>query len=428
MLYDIQSGDNLGQIAQTNKTDVQTILDLNKNNPAVRSKDLIFAGGKLVLPDTPATPTDNTALGIVGGGSNPGFSTSDSIRAAETQAQQDQAKKDAEAKAEADRLKTQTDIATMKNTLAGGTVAPATPNLTDTYKGLLAEKDVSGFSINDYQTKIADLSKQKDALLTQFQTLKKKLPEGVSQDYASAAISKEGQAVQDQIDFIDRQINTYNTQIKNRNDVVSTIMDLTKTDFANASDKYDRQFNQNLAIYNAVQGKADKAATLEEKQVDNARANLTIIQNELKTGNMNWDSLPADKKNVIQGLEIQAGFPPGFTSFLTKNVKGDVVASNSRTAPDGTTYFDVLTRNPDGSFGKISIAAGQSKGTSGSENTILTKQQYTKLSAVGIDQSLADKLAKLEILGVSPKDITAALQTDNIDPKVYDTFLAVYKP
>ena len=50
--YTIAQGDTLSRIAQANKTSVAELMALNKNNPAVKSQDLILAGGSLNLPDS----------------------------------------------------------------------------------------------------------------------------------------------------------------------------------------------------------------------------------------------------------------------------------------------------------------------------------------------------------------------------------------
>lgn len=367
MKYKIPEGDSLSKIAAANKTTVEAIMEANKGNPAIRTRDLIFAGGTIDVPGGEATPEENPALGIVGAtGPKEGmFATSDEIRAEDDRKKEDQAKKDAEDLAEANRLRTKAEIETLKGTVAPATGAPKTPDLATAYQSLLKAPDLGGFSVQDYQQRVVDLNAEKEKLLGQFRAFKREEPKGVTKGFATGRISEEAQAAQDQIDFIDRQVDTYNAQIKNRNDVITTIMDLTKEDFANASSRYDKEFSNNLALYNAVTGKEEKAATLENVREDNARANLQIIQNEIKTGNLEYDTLTPEKKNLIEGMEVEAGFPRGFTSFLVKNVKGDVVSSASRTDEEGNTYFDILTRKPDGNLSVTTVFRGKGKAETG---------------------------------------------------------------
>jgi len=368
MKYKIQEKDTLSALAAQNKTTVEAIMEANKGNPAIRTRDLIFAGGAIDLPTTePATEEVNPALAIIGANQpqGQGFATSDEIRAEEQQKVEDQAKKDAEAIKEAERLRVQSEITALKGTLAPTAAKPTAPSLKETYQGLISEKDVGGFGVQDYQQRVVDLNAEKEKLLAQFRAFKREEPKGVTKGFATGRISEEAQVAQDQIDFIDRQINTYNAQIKNRNDVITTLMDLTEKDFDNASTQYDKEFSNNLSVYNAITAKEDKATTLENVRQDNARANLQIIQNEIKTGNLDYDTLTPEKKNLIEGMEMEAGFPRGFTSFLVKNVKGDVVSSATRTDEEGNTYFDILTRQADGTLNVSTVYRGKGKAETG---------------------------------------------------------------
>jgi hypothetical protein len=60
----IASGDTLSKIATQFGTTVDAIMALNKNNPSVKSKDLIIAGGSLNLPDAPVAPPNSATQGV----------------------------------------------------------------------------------------------------------------------------------------------------------------------------------------------------------------------------------------------------------------------------------------------------------------------------------------------------------------------------
>src|SRR3990167_8948747 len=61
--YAIKSGDSLGKIAAANGTTVDALMAANKGNNAVKSADLIVAGGNLNLPDKVAAPAAGVAAG-----------------------------------------------------------------------------------------------------------------------------------------------------------------------------------------------------------------------------------------------------------------------------------------------------------------------------------------------------------------------------
>jgi hypothetical protein len=56
--YSIKQGDSLSKIATANQTTVDALLTANKDNPSVKTKDLIIAGGSLNLPEAPKTETE----------------------------------------------------------------------------------------------------------------------------------------------------------------------------------------------------------------------------------------------------------------------------------------------------------------------------------------------------------------------------------
>jgi len=424
-IYKILQGDTLGNIATSNKTDVATLMKLNPN---IQDPNKIFAGASLTLPDVPkpaaagptVVPPPSPLASLTGGsGAAAAVATSDSLRIAEEKKKADQAKADLEAKAELDRLATAKGIADLKMTVTPTGGAPVKPNLEAAYTGLLSENNAAGQSYNSLQQKVVDLNAKKEEAMAQLKTFEKVTPEGVSAGFAQGTISKEQQAVQDIVDGINREITTTSLMISNRADVINSLMGLKKEDYANSSAAYDKELTTNLNLYNAL-------GTQKDKLSDNARASLQIIQNQIATGKTKYEDMTPDQRATVDNLEVQAGYPKGFTQFLTANVKADIVSTNSRTADDGTVYFDVLTRNPDGSFGKTTITAGKGKAPASGKS--LSSQQYTQLAAAGVDQETADMLVTAEIQGRDPADIRAALEADNMDPNLYDVFYKVYKP
>ena len=50
--YEIKPGDNLTKIASKNNTTIDAIMDLNRDNRAIRDRDTIYAGGTIKIPST----------------------------------------------------------------------------------------------------------------------------------------------------------------------------------------------------------------------------------------------------------------------------------------------------------------------------------------------------------------------------------------
>lgn len=60
MAYTIKSGDTMSSIASANNTTVESLMAANANNPSVKNKNLIIAGGNLNLPSVAAPTTPST--------------------------------------------------------------------------------------------------------------------------------------------------------------------------------------------------------------------------------------------------------------------------------------------------------------------------------------------------------------------------------
>ena len=56
--YQIQSGDTLTQIARRANMTIKQLLKLNEDNPAIKTKDLIYAGGNIKLSRPVKTKED----------------------------------------------------------------------------------------------------------------------------------------------------------------------------------------------------------------------------------------------------------------------------------------------------------------------------------------------------------------------------------
>ena len=80
----IKQGDTLSKIAQANGTTVDAILAANKGNAAVKSANLIIAGGNLNLPDKVAAPAGGVApgTGVPAGGLDPASQAQDAASSA----------------------------------------------------------------------------------------------------------------------------------------------------------------------------------------------------------------------------------------------------------------------------------------------------------------------------------------------------------
>ena len=107
------------------------------------------------------------------------------------------------------------------------------------------------------------------------------------------------------------------TQINNKYNIIEMSMNFLSKDYNNAVQDYDTKFNNTLQMLNLFRGVEQDKLTAEDRKQDNARANLTVVSGLLKEGNVDYNQLPETTKISIKNMELTAGYPVGFTSFLT---------------------------------------------------------------------------------------------------------------
>jgi len=141
--------------------------------------------------------------------------------------------------------------------------------------------------------------------------------------------------------------------------ILNTMVNIIGQDMASAERKYDADFNKALQLINLV--KADEAAeaTAEERRINNAQANIQVMANLLKEGNINYEELDAATLLDIKKMEMQAGLPVGFTSFVNKAIEAPISQFLATYTDDrGHKIQPVGVKMPDGSFSVQNIDLG----------------------------------------------------------------------
>jgi hypothetical protein len=244
--------------------------------------------------------------------------------------------------------------------------APKTPNLVQTYLDLTKQAGVDAI-----QGDIIKLKSQQDTIASQLQ-INKTAERGkiVAQNVIEGRISQETQQAQDQYDFVGRQLARKTDELNSALGNIKTIMDLTQTDYSNASKAYADQFSQAISLINLVHGIQQDQKNDAQKAQDNARANAQIYVNALKDGSIDLGSLAPDQQAQLNKLEVQAGFPIGFFQSIKKDPKADII---STTSDNG--QIQVLIRNPDGTMSLQKY--GTKTSSSGDQKTIDSQTTYS---------------------------------------------------
>ena len=189
--------------------------------------------------------------------------------------------------------------------------------------------------------------------------------------------------------------------------VLNNIVKYTGQDYDDAQQNYQFKFNAALNLTNLLVGIEDKAKTAEERQVDNARANLQIMYNLFKGGNVSYSSLDSATQLDIKNMELQAGLPTGFTKFVSENIKEDIVSFlPAYTDDNGNRIQPVATVTADGKYSikNVSLGKAQVKVTD-----LISQAKLNTLAASGLPQAVALDIQRSLNSGITNSTIIAHL-------------------
>lgn len=172
-------------------------------------------------------------------------------------------------------------------------------------------------------------------------------------------------------------------ELNQKYSTIESIMKYASADYDNAQEQYKTQFSQAINLVNLIKGVEESDKSAEEKKVDNARANLQIVMSNIK--GKDYATLDPSTQFDIKNLELQSGFPTGFTKFLSEAVDDPVVSLGSEfTSSNGQRQVPVYTKDP--STGVITaklITLGSAKPTGTSASN--TKAEANDIAAAVLD-------------------------------------------
>ena len=175
--------------------------------------------------------------------------------------------------------------------------------------------------------------------------------------------------------------------------IVSTMVNLTGQDYQLATQKYDADFNKAIQITNLVRGIEEDQKADEEKRADNARANVQVMYNLLKEGNVSYDKLSQSEKANITKMEVQAGLPSGFVKYISETIEDPAVSFLSAyTDANGKRIQPIATVDPKTGAVKVNnISLGRAKAEDGDtpDKKLITQATLNKLAASGVPEVVA---------------------------------------
>lgn len=195
---------------------------------------------------------------------------------------------------------------------------PAPVSMMETYTKLKADYGLTDLesNLNSLKAQARDIEAQKQARINS----EKGKP--VAMNVISGRVSEVEQQENERLAAINNSIQTATDTLKTKYDAVDTIMKFTATDYDNAVNSYDKQFNQNVAVMNMVRGIVEDEKSDQERVVDNARANAQIMINTMNSNGTTYDKLTSDQQANLMKLGVQSGLGSNFFAEVMKNSAG----------------------------------------------------------------------------------------------------------
>lgn len=234
---------------------------------------------------------------------------------------------------------------------------PAAPNLSELYKDLFAapsDENPGGLGVGDLQKSLTDLRAEENAIIEERKArLEYEGNKPVALGVISGKQSEIAKQEQDRLDSIALRRTAATEELNLKLDTVNTIIKLSQQDYDNAVASYDQKFSQALQAINLFRDLRQDQINESQRKIDNARANLTVVYNQIESGTLDWGSLDFDAKANITRLEMQSGFPPGFVKTLRSTKPNtEIVSTSARQESNGDKYSDIVLRDKNG---KISV-------------------------------------------------------------------------
>jgi len=298
-----------------------------------------------------------------------------------------------------------------------GKEKPDSPSFEKMYKNLRGD-----YNVDDLETFVSDLQAEEEeifATLRERRTAERGKP--VAMNVIEGRISETERQEAERIDYIRRQKQTAVNQLQAANAAIENLINFRKLDYDTARNEYNDQFSQQLQLFNTVKGVVDTENAENERNADNARANLNIIYGTLKDGGLDAKTLSPDMQYTINKLELGAGLPTGFyQNIASQNPEGKILSTTTRTTGGGK-YADVLYQNKDGSLTAKSVYLGGDTSGSGGSDSKLTDAELLRASRSEMSTLLSQKVG--EDGKVAPTDwkkartawVTSGLLADDFD-------------
>lgn len=210
------------------------------------------------------------------------------------------------------------------------------------------QKLQSQLGTDELQQQIAGIDAQIKLIQgTQFNNQQFEENKAVSLGVMSGRISEEARQANEKLTPLIAQKTLLTEQYNSKLNTIQTLMQAKQTDFQNAYNDYNNQFDRATKLASLLEGlNNDQRSAIDAAQA-NARANATIITNALSNGGIDYASLDDATKANFAKLELQAGLPAGtIAAFQQKpGSQWSMATSVQGTDENGNLVSTVVQQN-----------------------------------------------------------------------------------
>lgn len=285
---------------------------------------------------------------------------------------------------------------------------PETLNTTNKFTQLRSD-----YGVTDLENSLTDLQAQSRDLqaVSKARTSAEKA-KPVAMNVIAGRVSEEEAQDNERLVAINNSIQTVTSQLNSKYNVIDNIMKFMQVDYSNAVDSYDKQFSQNVSVYNIAKGISDDLKTEQEKVSDNARANAQIIINTMNSNGTTYGELQVDQQANLTKLGVQSGLGASFFQDVMNVSAGKdiltTITNDDKTRStiiykDGTTKV-ISTGLPAGSGIQPKTGGTGSGGTYTSGGLSMPKSKFGEYSTALSNQKGADGFVPPEVYLSEYKD------------------------
>lgn len=252
------------------------------------------------------------------------------------------------------------------------TPEPTTPSFEDRYKELRKEGGIS-----DLEDQASELQKKQNLIKENLKAFARKEYEGQSLGFATGRVSEEQKLAQQELDRLQNEESLVLDRINTKNKNIETVMNLSKLDYTEARDKYEKEYTRNLSISSAVNA-------ADSKETSDLKASYNTMFNMMKTSGQTWEDLPNDFKTNLYQMELKMGIPPGSFELLARsNPKAEIITQGTSSDEAGNEFAWVMTKDEKGipQITKIGGTGGFKKPTGDATKDADKKAEYEKAEA-----------------------------------------------